>query len=251
MGSKRSPRGVSPEDQALFLDAIGGTTPLSGRDRVPVPPKPASPVRVEVLPPTVTLTVNAQNDAAAAVADSYSVNADATLNVAAPGVLTNDTDPEGNTLTAVLVAGPANASAGESIVYTLTLTNAGPSDAPSVSLTDPLPGGTTFVSIAQTSGVTPFTCSHVAGTDTCTAPSFPAGQTAQFALTVRANDAASLSNTATVSAATTDPNPTANNSSTVRTTVVLDVAIPLTTPATAGVMMALLALAAMLALRRL
>lgn len=57
MGSKRSTRGVSPEDQALFLDAIGGTTPLSGRDRLPVPPKPASPVKVEVLPPTIPLTV--------------------------------------------------------------------------------------------------------------------------------------------------------------------------------------------------
>ncbi|MGE0398631.1 MAG: Smr/MutS family protein [Kofleriaceae bacterium] len=57
MGSKRSPRGVSPEDQALFLDAIGGTTPLSGRDRIPVPPRPASPVRVELLPPAITLTV--------------------------------------------------------------------------------------------------------------------------------------------------------------------------------------------------
>ena len=57
MGSKRSPRGVSPEEQALFLDAIGGTTPLSGRDRLPLPPKPASPVRVEVLPPAIALTI--------------------------------------------------------------------------------------------------------------------------------------------------------------------------------------------------
>ena len=55
MGSKRSP--VSPEDQALFLEAIGGTKPLPGRDRLPVPPKPVSPVRVEILPPTVKLTV--------------------------------------------------------------------------------------------------------------------------------------------------------------------------------------------------
>jgi len=55
MGSKRS--SVSPEDQALFLDAIGGTKPLPGRDRLPVPPKPASPVRVEILPPTVKLMV--------------------------------------------------------------------------------------------------------------------------------------------------------------------------------------------------
>src|SRR5688572_24180033 len=40
-----------------------------------------------------------------AVADSYSVNEDTTLNVAAPGVLGNDTDPQSNSLTAVLVSG--------------------------------------------------------------------------------------------------------------------------------------------------
>lgn len=39
------------------MDAIGGTVPLPGRDRVPVPPKPAAPVRVEVLPPSIVLTV--------------------------------------------------------------------------------------------------------------------------------------------------------------------------------------------------
>jgi len=47
---------VSPEDQALFLEAIGGATPLSGRDRVPVP-KPPPVVRVVELPPQTSLTV--------------------------------------------------------------------------------------------------------------------------------------------------------------------------------------------------
>lgn len=48
---------VSPEDQALFLAAIGGATPLDTRDRIPVPPPPPSPVRVVELPATVKLTV--------------------------------------------------------------------------------------------------------------------------------------------------------------------------------------------------
>lgn len=73
MGSKRSPRGVSPEDQALFLDAIGGTTPLSGRDRVPVPPKPASPVRPEILPPAITLTVEGDGQRYTARAPGVSI----------------------------------------------------------------------------------------------------------------------------------------------------------------------------------
>ena len=40
-----------------------------------------------------------------AVADSYSTNEDTTLNVAASGVLANDSDPENDALTAVLVSG--------------------------------------------------------------------------------------------------------------------------------------------------
>ncbi|HET9621147.1 MAG TPA: Smr/MutS family protein [Kofleriaceae bacterium] len=53
---------VSPEEQALFLAAIGGTTPLGTRDRIPVPPPPPSPVRVIELPPEVKLVIegNAQ-----------------------------------------------------------------------------------------------------------------------------------------------------------------------------------------------
>lgn len=47
---------VSPEDQALFMEAIGGATPLSGRDRVPVVKLPAV-VKVVELPPEVSLTV--------------------------------------------------------------------------------------------------------------------------------------------------------------------------------------------------
>jgi DNA-nicking Smr family endonuclease len=48
---------VSPEDQALFLAAVGGTTPLDKRDRIPIPPPPPSPVRVVELPPKAQLTV--------------------------------------------------------------------------------------------------------------------------------------------------------------------------------------------------
>jgi VCBS repeat-containing protein len=59
---------------------------------------------------TVTITITAVNDAPVANGDAYAVNEGATLTVAAPGVLGNDTDPEFNTLTAVLVSGPANAS---------------------------------------------------------------------------------------------------------------------------------------------
>ena len=59
---------------------------------------------------TVTITIGAVDDAPVAVDDSYGVNEGATLTIVAPGVLTNDNDPEGSPLTSVLVSGPASAS---------------------------------------------------------------------------------------------------------------------------------------------
>src|SRR5207248_3787037 len=54
---------------------------------------------------TVTITVNAVNDAPVATNDGYTTNEDTALTIAAPGVLANDTDVDLNdTRTAVLVA---------------------------------------------------------------------------------------------------------------------------------------------------
>ncbi|MFE5541092.1 FG-GAP-like repeat-containing protein [Streptomyces sp. NPDC056492] len=56
-----------------------------------------------------SVLLNTVNRTPAAVNDSYQhVGADTALVVGAPGVLGNDTDPDGNTLTASLVSGPAH-----------------------------------------------------------------------------------------------------------------------------------------------
>ena len=57
---------------------------------------------------TVGITVNPVNDAPSATADSYSTNEDTQLNVPAPGVLTNDSDIDSGSFTAVKVSDPAN-----------------------------------------------------------------------------------------------------------------------------------------------
>ena len=57
---------------------------------------------------TVTITVSPINDAPVAVADAYSTDQNTELSVAAPGVLTNDTDVEKDVLTAVLETDVAN-----------------------------------------------------------------------------------------------------------------------------------------------
>jgi uncharacterized repeat protein (TIGR01451 family) len=57
---------------------------------------------------TVTIMVVPVNDAPVARNDAYTVNENSTLGLAAPGVLANDSDPEGNALTVILVNFPTN-----------------------------------------------------------------------------------------------------------------------------------------------
>jgi VCBS repeat-containing protein len=57
---------------------------------------------------TYKVSVTPVNDAPVAVDDSYITNEDTTLTVAAAGVLGNDTDADGDPLSAILVSGPAH-----------------------------------------------------------------------------------------------------------------------------------------------
>jgi len=138
-------------------------------------------------------------------------------------------------LTLALAAIPDPAVAGQTLSYTLTLTNPGPSDASGVVLTDALPGGVTFLSATPADA-----CAETAGNITCTLSDLPAGQSAQVLLEVQVDSATSgtLVNTAHVTAAPTDLNP-ADNTATTTTSVVqqADLALALTAapgPAVAG-----------------
>ncbi len=68
---------------------------------------------------TVTISILTANQPPVASNDSYSTNQNTALTVAAPGVLGNDTDPEGATLSAQLVTGPSHGT------LTLTLNSNG------------------------------------------------------------------------------------------------------------------------------
>lgn len=102
------------------------------------------------------------------------------------------------------------------LTYTLAVTNLGPSPASSVSVSDPLPPGTSYVSATGTD----WTCGHSAGTVTCTRPSLAVGVAPAITLVVNAPaSTGSINNTAFVSSATSDAVST-NNSSMATTTVV-------------------------------
>jgi uncharacterized repeat protein (TIGR01451 family) len=109
---------------------------------------------------------------------------------------------------------------GQNLTYHLTVTNNGVSSGPSttsgVTVTDPLPAGATLVSATPSTG----SCSGTA-TVSCSLGIFPGGASATIDIVVRLSATASgtLTNTATVSAVTADPNQ-ANNTATATTTIV-------------------------------
>ena len=57
---------------------------------------------------TVALTITPVNDAPVAVNDAYTTAEDTPLTIAGPGVLANDSDLDGDPLSALLVTGPAH-----------------------------------------------------------------------------------------------------------------------------------------------
>lgn len=73
--------------------------------------QPSSSYTVDPNAASITLTILDQpppNQAPVANSDSYSTVANTALTIAAAGVLANDTDPDGNALTAALVTPPSN-----------------------------------------------------------------------------------------------------------------------------------------------
>ena len=120
-------------------------------------------------------------------------------------------------------------TAGQNAVYTVTVTNSGPSDAANVQVTDSTPSGLTFVSNTGA-------CSTAYP---CNLGTLTSGSTATITTTysVSANATGSVSNTAAVSTTTSDPN-AANNSSTATSAITTSADLQITksfaTPLVAG-----------------
>ena len=105
---------------------------------------------------------------------------------------------------------------GSNISYTQVVTNGGPAAAAAVSFTETTPANTTFVSMAIPGGwscVTP--PANGTGSITCTIASLASGGTVTFKPLVRVTagtpSGTVISDTASVSSTTNDPNPTSNS----------------------------------------
>ncbi len=100
-----------------------------------------------------------------------------------------------------------SAAVGSQVIFTITVTNAGPSTSATTSVADLLPNGYTYVSSTVSQG------SYVSGTGAWTIGSMISGATATLTLTATVNASGTYLNTATVTTSSTDPNPDNNTAS--------------------------------------
>jgi uncharacterized repeat protein (TIGR01451 family) len=123
---------------------------------------------------------------------------------------------------------PTSVTLGQSVTYTLLVTNGGAGGATGVTLTDTLPTGATFVS--ATGGVTP-----AGGVLTFAIGSLASGASDTVTIVVRPTAPASLTNNAAVRMDRTDPTPADNSLSLPTTVVVPDLALSGGAPASVKV----------------
>ncbi len=110
-------------------------------------------------------------------------------------------------------AAPEPVTVGETLTYTLTLSNSGPEEFPEVTVIDELPGTVGLVSAAPSQGVCEV---EVCGGLACSIGSVASGDSATVTLDVTPLAAGSLTNTA-LAPALTDPDPTNNQAEAVTT----------------------------------
>ncbi|MCU1347909.1 MAG: domain containing protein [Acidobacteria bacterium] len=138
-------------------------------------------------------------------------------------------------------SGPATATSGQDVTYDIGIANGGPNTAFNATITDPLPSGTTFVSLTQNTGpsgscAVPFT--GFTGTVQCTFPtSMTSGTSATFTLVIHVGlgvaNGSTLTNTASVSSDGFDSNPANDSASTsAAVTAFADMGVTKSGPAT-------------------
>jgi uncharacterized repeat protein (TIGR01451 family) len=130
----------------------------------------------------------------------------------------------------VATSGPATSTEGNTITYSVTVTNSGPSDAANVVLTDSLASQMRFVSATTSQG----TFTQSGGVVTFSLGTVSAGTTVSATVTVQLLEDGNPANTASVTSSTADPT-TADNTASATTAVAepaINVSGPITTSST-------------------
>jgi uncharacterized repeat protein (TIGR01451 family) len=165
---------------------------------------------------TVTIKVTPTTDADlsnTASVTSSTPDPDTGNNTAVQTTVVDPAPPASADLSVTKSSSPDPVRVGQELTYTVTVSNGGPSAALGTTLTDVLPAGVTLGSVAASQG----SCSGTS-TVTCSLGTVASGASATIVVKVTPTTDVDLSNTATTTSSTADPNPL-NNSATEATVV--------------------------------
>ncbi|HTD85675.1 MAG TPA: immunoglobulin domain-containing protein, partial [Candidatus Binatia bacterium] len=102
-----------------------------------------------------------------------------------------------------VTANPVTVRLGSNVVYTIGVTNGGPSAASGVVLTSSLPASVTVISI-------PASCTNQSGIISCSLSNLASGSSSNLSITIRPNETGNLTNIVNAACIEPDPNPTNN-----------------------------------------
>jgi uncharacterized repeat protein (TIGR01451 family) len=172
---------------------------------------------------TLALQVNANTPSGTNIAETDTATAanivpNLTTNSATANAVVANANSANVTITKTASPSPTVAS-GDTLVYTLGITNTGPASATTVTVTDPLPTDVYYLSIFTTTG----TCSQANGTVTCLLGTMANAATATITILTLAGPPGTATNTASV----TDDQMTSPNTATQVETITFATSIKL------------------------
>jgi uncharacterized repeat protein (TIGR01451 family) len=225
-----SPDPVTPGQNLTYTITVTNNGPNNATGVTVSDPLPANVTWVSTTTPipstisageskTETIVVTVNPSASGTISNTASVTATqpdpTTPNTA---TATTTVTPSGADLSVTKADSPDPVLQGQELTYTVTVTNSGPAQATGVTLTDTLPAGVTFVSATPTG-------TESGGIVTCDLGSIDSGSNSVVTIKVKpgadAAEAETITNTATVSSLSTDPDST-NNTATADTAVTKD-----------------------------
>jgi uncharacterized repeat protein (TIGR01451 family) len=175
----------------------------------------ATPGSITIDGQTFTIAAGTQLDGSGLIHVGAHLCLDATLDVSGQ-IDGGSVTPVGESADVSITksATPNPVASGQPLTYTLTVANHGPDSANGVTVTDTLPAGVTFVSVTASQG----SCSGNP-TIVCHPGIIGPGAVVTIRIVVTAGAPGTVSNSASVSASTPDPNTANNTSAAVATTI--------------------------------
>ncbi len=189
------------------LPVVGGTGTITCNDGSSLATGSANKVTFTVVLQAGTNAPSGTNITDTATATATNIVPSLTNNTASATVIVASSSSADMAI--VKTATPNPVTEGTPLTYTLTVTNNGPASATNVTVADTLPSVVTYLSSTASQG----SCSEAGGSVSCLLGTIANAGTATVTILTIPGQPGLVSNTATVSADQTDPNP-ANNSST-------------------------------------